>query len=260
MILKRKLRRLLDKYHQGYYIEKYIINDGKKHPMAIICPGGGYHWVCSFSEGMPYAKKLNSMGYSAFVIHYRCGKGYEYPIPQEDLARAIREILSNSEKWNLIAENYSLWGSSAGGHLAASFGTKKMGYSNYNLPKPGAIILSYPVITMYEKAHQGSRDYLLGKDYSPKLQEMASIEKQITKDYPPVFVWHGLSDRDVDPDNSRLLAEALRQKGVKYNYLTFEGVDHGVGIGEKLACEGWFEQAVDFWQSCLGTMKELNDD
>ena len=97
MILKRKLRRLLDKYHQGYYIEKYIINDGKKHPMAIICPGGGYHWVCSFSEGMPYAKKLNSMGYSAFVIHYRCGKGYEYPIPQEDLARAIREILSNSE-------------------------------------------------------------------------------------------------------------------------------------------------------------------
>ena len=25
-----------------YAIEEYIINDGKKHPVAIVCPGGGY--------------------------------------------------------------------------------------------------------------------------------------------------------------------------------------------------------------------------
>ena len=60
--MNTKLRKFLDKYHKGFYIEKYIINDGKKHPVAIICPGGGYHWVCSFSEGLPYAQKLNSMG------------------------------------------------------------------------------------------------------------------------------------------------------------------------------------------------------
>ena len=250
MGFETKLRRFLDKYHQGYYIEKYILNDGEKHPVAIICPGGGYHWVCSFSEGLPYAKKLNRMGYSAFVIHYNCGTGKEYPIPHNDLARAIEEITAHSEQWNLDMENYSLWGSSAGGHLVASFGTDSMGYKNYNLRKPTAIILSYPVISMYEKAHVGSRKYLLGENPSQQMLEKASVERQITPDYPPTFVWHGLADRDVDPDNSKLLAEALSENGVKHMYTTFRGVDHGVGIGNGLPCDGWFEKAVSFWENC----------
>lgn len=250
MTLKTKLRKFLDRYHRGYYIEKYIVKDGKKHSVAVICPGGGYHWVCSFIEGLPYAKKLNSMGYSAFVVHYNCGKGHEYPTPHDDLARAISEIMKHSEEWNLDIENYSLWGSSAGGHLAASFGTDSMGYKNYGLPKPAAIILSYPVITMYENAHKGSRSYLLGDNPSSQMMERASVEKQITTDYPPTFLWHGLADRDVDPTNSKLFAEALAKKVVKHNYVTFPGVDHGVGVGEGLPCEGWFENAVCFWESC----------
>ena len=250
MGFETKLRRFLDKYHQGYYIEKYILNDGEKHPVAIICPGGGYHWVCSFSEGLPYAKKLNRMGYSAFVIHYNCGTGKEYPAPHNDLARAIEEIAAHSEQWNLDIENYSLWGSSAGGHLVASFGTDSMGYKNYNLQKPTAIILSYPVISMYEKAHVGSRKYLLGENPSQQMLEKASVERQITPDYPPTFVWHGLADRDVDPDNSKLLAQALNENGVRHMYTAFHGVDHGVGIGNGLPCEGWFEKAVSFWENC----------
>lgn len=250
MSFEMKFRKFLDKHHQGYYIEKYILHDGQTHPVAIICPGGGYHWVCSFIEGRPYAKKLNRMGYSAFVVHYRCGAGREYPVPHDDLAQAIGHILRKKDRWHLDMEGYSLWGSSAGGHLASSFGTDAMGYGNYGLPKPGAIILSYPVITMYEKAHQGSRRYLLGDRPSAGMLERASVEKQITPDYPPVFLWHGLGDRDVDPGNSQLLAEALAEKGISHQYITFPGVDHGVGIGEGLACEGWFEKAVRFWENC----------
>lgn len=250
MTLKSKFRRFLDKYHQGYYIEKYVINDGQKHPVAVICPGGGYHWVCSFSEGMSYAKKLNRMGYSAFVIHYNCGKGKEYPIPHRDLARAIAEITEHRNQWNLDMNNYSLWGSSAGGHLAASFGTDSMGYKKYGITKPGAIILCYPVITMYQQAHAGSRRYLLSENPSAQMLEQASVERQITADYPPTFVWHGLADQDVNPDNSKLLADALAEKGVAHRYLTFSDVGHGVGSGESLPCEGWFEEAVHFWEKC----------
>lgn len=186
MTFETKLRKFLDKYHKGYYIEKYIINDGEKHPVAVICLGGGYHWICSFSEGMPYAKKLN-----------------------------------------------------------------RMGYKKYGLPKPAAIILSYPVITMYEKAHKGSRRYLLGDNPSLQMLEQASVEKQITADYPPTFVWHGLADKDVNPDNSKLLTEKFIEKGVKYRCVTYDGVDHGVGIGEGLPCDGWFEKAVCFWENCF---------
>ena len=231
-------------------MEKYILKDGNTHPVAIICPGGGYHWICSFKEGRPYAKKLNSMGYSAFVVHYRCGRKYPYPIPQEDLAQAIRYIMEKKEDWHLDMENYSLWGSSAGGHLAASFGTHAMGYSQYRLPKPGAIILSYPVVTMGEVAHAGSRNYLLGNAPSRQQIDFASVEKQLTSEYPPTFLWCGLEDHTVNPENSRLLAEALLKHGVHHRFLPVEGVDHGVGIGQGLPCEGWFEKAVLFWEDC----------
>lgn len=254
MEIGNRIRWIFDKIFQGFYLEKYILRDGKKHPVAVICPGGGYHWVCSFIEGRPYAKKLNQMGYSAVVVHYRCGSKYSYPTPQDDLARAIRYIITKKEKWNLDMENYSLWGSSAGGHLASSFGTLAMGYKKYNLPKPKAIILSYPVITMGTKAHEGSRNFLLGKNQSLENIEFTSVEKQITSDYPPTFLWCGMMDGTVDPQNSQLLAESLENAKITYCFLPVEGVDHGVGIGKGLACEGWFEKAIDFWKKQIKTV------
>lgn len=249
MTKEQKLRRLKDKLFKGYRLEKYILKDGKPHPVAILCPGGGYHWVCSFTEGLPYARKLNQMGYSAVVVHYRCGKGKPYPIPQDDLARAIRHVFFHRDRWNLDIKGYSLWGSSAGGHLAASFGTEALGAGRYGLPKPAALILSYPVITMGEKAHAGSRGYLLGPEPDSEMLRLASLETQVTADYPPTFLWCGLSDRDVDPANSILFDAALTAANVPHEFVPYPGVDHGVGIGEGLPCEGWFEKAVAFWES-----------
>lgn len=252
MKLENRIRRILDESFKGYYLEKYILKDGKKHPVAIICPGGGYRRVCSFVEGLPFARVLNAMGYSAVVVHYRCGRKHPYPTPQDDLARAIRHVMARKDRWNLDLECYSLWGSSAGGHLAASFGTDAMGYKKYNLPKPGAIILTYPVVTMGEKAHGGSRNHLLGEDKSAQRLRFASVEKQITSDYPPTFLWCGLEDHTVDPENSYLLASALADHHVPHRFLPIAGVDHGVGLGEGLPCEGWIEEAVGFWESCRG--------
>lgn len=231
-----------------YALEKYLIKDGKKHPFAIICPGGGYGAVCSCIEGYPYAKKLNELGCSAFVLYYRVREKALYPAPQEDLARALHEILDHAEEWNLDIDNYSVWGSSAGGHLAASFGTDAMGYKKYNLPKPGALVLSYPVITMLEKTHADTRRNLLGQNIGEEMMRLASVEHQVTHDYPPTFLWCGDADKTVDPCNCDLLKDALAQHGIPCRFLRYQGIDHGVGLGEGLACEGWLDEAVAFWQ------------
>lgn len=102
MTLKAKFRRFLDKYHQGYYIEQYVINDGQKHPVAVICPGGGYHWVCSFSEGMPYAKKLNRMGYSAFVYITTAGKARSIPYRIGILREQLQKLRNTGISGTLI--------------------------------------------------------------------------------------------------------------------------------------------------------------
>lgn len=232
-----------------YGLTEYVIRDGKKHPFAVICPGGGYSMVCSFIEGVPYAKKLNEMGYSAFVVYYRTRKKAKFPAPQDDLARAVKDILQRAEELNLDTEGYSVWGSSAGGHLAASFGTEAMGYPKYNLPKPGALILTYPVITMGEKTHLGSRWNLLGKNAGEDLIHMTSVEHQITSAYPPTFLWCGDADKTVDPDNSRMMEAALKEKNIPCQLVEYSGVDHGVGLGAGLACGGWMEKAVAFWEA-----------
>lgn len=232
---------------RDYGLKEYVIRDGKKHPFALICPGGAYEMICSFTEGLPYVKRLNKLGYSAFVLYYRCQKKARFPAPQDDIARALRDILGRAVELDLDTEGYSVWGSSAGGHVAASFGTERMGWARYGLPKPGALVLTYPVVTMGELTHAGSRKNLLGEDPAKEQIALTSVENQVTSAYPPTFLWCGDADKTVDPENSRMLARALERCGVPYEFAEYPGVDHGVGLGKGLACEGWFDRAVAFW-------------
>lgn len=224
-------------------IRPYLLKDGKKHPFAVIVPGGAYRMVCSYVEGLPFAKALNEKGYHAIVAYYRIGKKAKYPAPQDDLERAIREIFAHETDWNLDLQNWSLWGSSAGGHLAASILTE-----GKNVPKPNALILIYPVVTLGEGTHAETRRNLLGENPDPAMIERLSVQNYILKDFPPTYVWNGTADTSVDPKNARMLAAALEQAGVPHRHEEFEGVGHGVGLAKGTNAEPWFDHAVSFWE------------
>lgn len=232
----------------AYSIKPFLVKDGKTHPVAVICPGGAYRRVCSYVEGAPFARELNRLGYHAVVVYYRVREKARYPAPQEDLIHAIRDLLNKQDKWKLDMGGYSVWGSSAGGHLVATFAADAPGWGQYNLPKPGAVILCYPVVTMGEKTHPESREYHLGPTPPAQLVYRTSAENLVTADYPPTFLWWGDADTTVDPDNSRMLRGALQRNGVPCVCIEYKGVDHGVGLGKGLACEGWLKKAVSFWE------------
>ncbi len=237
-----KLRRALDIHRPNRYrLKAYRIHDGKTHPFALICPGGCYRKVCSYVEGAPYAKALNALGYHAFVVYYRVREKARYPAPQEDVARAAREIFSHAEQWKVDPEGWSLWGSSAGGHLAASYCALMQ-----DAPMPAVLVLCYPVVTMGEKTHAESKAHLLGPDPDSELVRKLSVETQIRPGFPPTFLWWGTDDRSVDPCNSRMLAEALQAQGIDCQREELEGVGHGAGLGNGLP---WFRDAVSFWEA-----------
>lgn len=245
-----KKQAFLDSIHKNCYeLKPYLLDDGKEHPFAVICPGGSYSMVASFVEGLPFAERLNEMGYHAFVVYYHVKNKARFPAPQDDLARAVREILDHAGQWMLDTKGYSVWGASAGGHLAASFGTESMGYMKYGLPKPGAMVLTYPVITMAELTHADTRSNLLGDTPSPEQIAQTSVEQQVTESYPPAFIWCGDADTAVDPQNSRMMADALKANGVPCKLEVYPGVGHGVGIGDGLCCEDWIKHAVAFWET-----------
>ena len=245
---KQLMRDLLFSGRRVHLDTRYILRDGKRHPLAVICPGGGYQMVCSFIEGVPIAEKLNQKGISAVIVYYRIRKHAAYPAPQDDLAKAVKRILSKADEWLLDTDNYSVWGASAGGHLVASFGTTHMGYPKYALPKPGTLVLTYPVISMREGlTHKESRDTLLGSEAGEERVRFASVDEHVTASYPPVYIWCGDADKTVPPENTRRMAAALEKAGVPYQCDIFPGVDHGVGPGTGTAAEGWIDRAVSFW-------------
>lgn len=227
-----------------YVLTPYLINDGNIHPAAIVCPGGGYKMICDHMEGKPVAEYLNSKGINAFVLRYRFKHEAHYPNPQDDIARAVQELIDRQEEFHIDMNNFSLWGFSAGGHLCASYGLE---YIKRGLPKPNCLVLVYPVITLGEHTHKGTKKYLIGSKASEEEINAKSIHTNVNEKFPKTFIWAGDKDISVPPVNSDMLVEKLEQYNIPHLYKKYHGVGHGVGLGIKTTAEGWADIAIDYW-------------
>ena len=226
----------------------------------VICPGGGYGGLADH-EGSQYARWLNEQGIAGFVLKYRLGSGgYRHPSMLQDAARALRIVRARADEWKIDPKRIGIMGSSAGGHLASTLLT------HFDAGKPDAAdlverassrpdlgILCYPVISMGEHTHQGSKNNLLGKDPSPELVRELSNELQVTKETPPCFVWHTWEDKGVKIENALSFANALQAAGVRFDLHVYERGPHGIGLGTRewkpeerhpwtRDCEFWLKQ------------------
>lgn len=103
--------------------------------------------------------------------------------------------------------------------------------------KPDAAVLSYPVITSGKYAHRDSFVALLGKNPTKKELEYMSIEKYVTKEIPPCFIWQTATDGTVPVQNSYLLAQKCLEEGVPFAHHVFSEGVHGMSV----ATEDWLE-------------------
>ena len=218
----------------------------------VICPGGGYGGLAQH-EGKDYAEWLTQNGVAGFVLKYRLGShGYRHPIMLRDAARAMRYVRANAAKWNVDGKKIGIMGSSAGGHLASTLLTHfDSGNSSAEdavdrqSSRPDLGILCYPVITMGDFTHAGSKRNLLGTDPSPDLVKLLSNEQQVTTNTPPTFLWHTWEDTAVVPQNSIAFAHALGAAKVPYELHIYEKGRHGIGLANghqwTKACLEWLK-------------------
>ncbi len=226
----------------------YHFSCKKRAPFSIVCPGGAYLTVAAAIEGFPIAAELQRNEIHGFVLVYRAGRAAKNRAPMDDLARAVRFIFENADSLNVDTEDYSICGFSAGGHMAACFGTTELGYRHYGLKKPGMLILGYPVITMGEGTHKYSRRIFLGHSPSREDIRLGSAEKNIHSDYPKTYLWHCSNDGTVDYLNSVMLAAALRDGGIPFRLKTVKADAHGWGLALGTPAEGWLYEALEFWK------------
>ncbi len=214
---------------------------------AVICPGGGYGGLVTGAEGHGIAKWLNAHGITGVVLEYRLPKGRS-AVPLLDAQRAIRTVRAKAKAWGIDPAKVGIIGFSAGGHLASTAGT----HFDSGDPKaedaidrlgcrPDFMILVYPVISMGEKGHGGSRTNLLGKTPDAAAVKLFSNETQVTPRTPPAFLAHAKDDKVVVLENSKLFYDALVAQKVPAELLELPSGGHGLN--------GYKGPIWDVWQT-----------
>ena len=246
-------------------LKPFILNNGKKNPFVLVVPGGGYDHYGSREQDI-IAQKMNELGFSSAVLYYRINPS-TFPMPLVDLAQAMAFIKCKKSHWNI--SSVCVMGFSAGGHLSACLGAwwnspllREITGLESEVMRPDYLCLCYPVVTSDKTyGHAGSfrmlTDGLLESDGhrfckltdSKDIMEVLSVEKHITKDFPPSFVWHTQTDESVKIQNSLTLVNRLVEQGVSVEYHLFPEGKHGLSLAQGTACGVWPELFANWYNS-----------
>jgi acetyl esterase/lipase len=222
---------------------------------VIVAPGGAYTGLASNLEGRQVADWFTSRGVTAFVLKYRLGAKYLYPIPLEDAQRAVRLVRSLASVYGFVPERIGFVGFSAGGHLAATTGTLfDAGKPDSTDPverlssRPDFLVLGYPWLN----AMQPSGHYITYCSRIPTIPpETCKLDEQkytpalhVTAQTPTTFIYSTTDDQTVPISASVNFYNALVAAGVPAEMHIFRHGDHGSGMGAGFA-------PLDIWPVLL---------
>jgi len=201
----------------------------KKKAIIVICPGGAYQWL-SPRESAPVARAFEAMGYETSVLRYTVqAEGDPKPLG----LRPVRELSERVAQLRKTADGAPIFvcGFSAGGHLAATLGVH---WKTLGLSRPDGLILCYPVITAEEDlCNPGSIRSIAGEDQ----RTFFSLEKHVSADTPPTFLWHTAEDHSVPVENSLMFATALKRWGVPFEMHIYPFGEHGLSLATEEVTE-----------------------
>ena len=217
---------------------------------ALILAGSGANESAELEEGACTAWQLHELGYAAFILRYRVWTDASDDAPLEDIGRAVQYITEHAAEFAIQPENYAIVGYSMGGHLTGLFGSDAVGYKNYQVPAPAALLLGYPVnnMTLVKGAYRFLQDPGIRE---PRYYTM-NVSDYVTDDFPATYHWHGKDDVTLFALNAAqqepVLEAALAAHNVPHKYIVYDHAPHVSGIGTGTDADGWLYDAAAFWE------------
>ncbi len=223
---------------------------------VIVAPGGAYVGLASNLEGRQVADWLSTHGVTAFVLRYRLGPKYVYPIPLEDVQRAIRFVRFHASEYGISTNRIGVMGFSAGGHLAAVAGTL---FDPGNLTasdpvdrtssRPDFLVLAYPWLNAMQPNQGGFITYCsvirsIPPEDCKKFELAYTPTFHVSPQTPPSFIYATSDDETVPVNASIAFYQALRAAGVPVEMHIFAHGAHGSGLGDS-------NPALDLWPGLL---------
>ena len=224
-------------------------NTGGKY--ALVVGGNAAMESGELNEGIATVAQLHELGYTVFVLRYRICWDLGDNGPLKDLGRAVQFITNHAGQFGVQPEQYALVGYSSGGQLCGLFSSEKSyGYKSCGVPKPGALLMGYPVNDFAEFKpvyHVAVDTASCGWKYY-----WSRITDAITAEFPPTYFWYGKNDKTLAllcyPAQGPAIRKALEANGVPYQVTVYPNAPHAVGPGTGTDAAGWLKQAVAFWE------------
>ena len=228
---------------QSLKLDLYLPDKPKGSGLVVWIHGGGWH---KGSKEKCFITWLPQHGYTVASISYRLSSVAKFPAQLHDCKGAVRWLRTNAEKYGYNPKRIFVAGASAGGHLTAlmapTSGHKLLeGKVGGNLDRSssdqGAIDYYGPTDFILRSKTQPSRANekgsvvyeLLGGGAHEKVAaaKLASACYHVSKDDPPLLVFHGTKDRTVLLDQSQAIATAYKKAGLPIKLHIIEGASHG---------------------------------
>ena len=199
-------------YSDGLKLDLYYpkqVND--KNPLVISIFGGG--WISGFKTDKfvpPMIQPINE-GFIVAVPDYTLSLDAPFPQSVIDIKKCIAFLRSHSDLYKIDTNNITLWGESAGAHLALEAGLVENSHFDlaldtrvkniiamYAPSNPLTINAQAEKLGILDTAHSDKDTVFgiyMGKNYDDERQmNLASPIKQINDHMPNIILEHGTKD------------------------------------------------------------------
>lgn len=198
-----------------YMLEMLVDESVAPKGAVVLAAGGGHMYRSNVEEAYEVALALNAEGYQCFIVNYRVA-----PFSDEesaiDIARAVRIVRANAEKYRIEADHIAAAGFSYGGIVTSLAADIFAGDVNATAVTPD---------------YQPDEIDAVPADLNAYLAVYSVTPDVITNEkFPPTFFCYGANDTMLWSWGFRTYM-LVREKGIYAELHTMSGVPHGFGAG-----------------------------
>ena len=227
----------LDTAHGQVPLRLYRPDLGSPIPVLLYAHGGGYVVGNLDTHDRICRLLAQHSGWAVLAIDYTLAPERQFPVQPDQVLAVLQQVAAQGAQWGLDTTRIALGGDSAGAHLAlgAALDARSTG-----APQVCGQLLYYGGFGLKDSASRrlygwadldglGDEDTAMYRDaYMPNSQDREHVRSNLLKSdmagLPPTFI--GAVAYDPLRDDSLVLAEFCKERGVRHELKVYEGVLH----------------------------------
>ncbi len=211
-----------------------FVDTNAKYPLVVYIQGSAWRKQNVY-RNLVALGDFARRGYVVAIVEYRPSDAAVFPAQIEDTRDAIKFMIDNADTNNLF-----VWGDSSGGHTAL-FTAIPLNENDNTIPNMNAIISYYPPTDLLEMRNdplgsttgdaESPEGILIGRknvydfpEEAKKISPYYEISK--AKNLPPILLAHGTGDKLVPFNQSKILADKLKEENRVYEFYALKDADH----------------------------------